>query len=104
MKPHRRGKTMAKFNLENNPLFNSQEAEQIKATQPKPIGAGRPKNADADDFQRMTFIVRKEYLKKLRDYAYTERIDVKEALDQALEKFLKNKKDLLEAPDKKGGK
>lgn len=91
---------MAKFSLENNPLFNSQEEAAIKATQT----VGRPKNADADDFQRMTFIVRKEHLKKLRDYAYTERIDVKEALDQALAQFLKNKKDLLEAPDKKGGK
>lgn len=93
---------MAKFNLQNNPLFSAQEEEAIKATQQ--TGAGRPKNADADDFQRMTFIIRKEYLKKLRDYAYTERIDVKEALDQALAQFLKNKKDLLEAPDKKGGK
>jgi len=93
---------MAKFNLENNPLFSAQDEATIKASQTS--NAGRPKNADADDFQRMTFIIRKEYLKKLRDYAYTERIDVKEALDQALEKFLKNKKDLLEAPDKKGGK
>lgn len=93
---------MAKFNLQNNPLFSAQEEEQIKKQQN--TGAGRPKNADADDFQRMTFIVRKEHLKKLRDYAYTERIDVKEALDQALAQFLKNKKDLLEAPDKKGGK
>ena len=93
---------MAKFNLQNNPLFSEQDAATIKATQK--TNAGRPKNADADDFQRMTFIVRKEHLKKLRDYAYTERIDIKEALDQALTQFLKNKKDLLEAPDKKGGK
>lgn len=87
---------MAKFNLQNNPLFNSQEEEAIKATQT--TGAGRPKNADADDFQRMTFIVRKEHLAKLRDYAYTERIDLKVALDQALESFLKDKKDLLTDP------
>lgn len=89
---------MAKFNLENNPLFSAQEEQAIKATQK--TGAGRPKNADADDFQRATFIVRKEYLEKLKDYAYTERVDIKEALDQALEKFLKNKKDLLKAPEK----
>lgn len=97
---------MAKFNLENNPLFSPQEekpvlsekdVKAIKEAQPK-TGAGRPKNSDADDFQRMTFIVRKEHLEKLRDYAYTERIDLKIALDQALESFLKKKKDLLRDP------
>jgi Holliday junction resolvasome RuvABC ATP-dependent DNA helicase subunit len=48
--------------------------------------------------QNMTLRVRPELLKKLRDYAYTERITLTEATNKALEDFLLDKKGLLEKP------
>ena len=45
------------------------------------------KKKEADPFTRMTFIVRKEYLTALREYADQNRISQKEALDKALESF-----------------
>ena len=47
------------------------------------------------DWTRATFIVRKGHLEKLKDYAYTERLTLKEALDKALGAFLDDKNDLL---------
>ena len=54
------------------------------------VQAGLP-----DDWTRATFIVRIAYLEKLKDFAYTERISIKEALDVALERFLSDTTDLL---------
>ena len=54
------------------------------------VQAGLP-----DDWTRATFIVRIAYLEKLKDFAYTERISIKEALDVALERFLQDTNNLL---------
>ena len=54
------------------------------------VRAGLP-----EDWTRATFIVREAYLEKLKDYAYTERISIKRALDIALEMFLQDVDDLL---------
>lgn len=54
------------------------------------VQAGLPK-----DWTRATFIVRCDQLKKLKDYAYTERVTLKEALEMVLNEFLKDKNDLL---------
>lgn len=54
------------------------------------VQAGLP-----DDWTRATFIVRIAYLDKLKDFAYTERISIKEALDVALERFLQDTNNLL---------
>ena len=67
---------------------------------------GRPKNKKivrdnsvqaglTADWTRATFIVRVSHLQKLKDFAYTERISIKEALDVALERFLQDRHDLL---------
>lgn len=67
---------------------------------------GRPKNKKivrdnsvqaglTADWTRATFIVRVSHLQKLKDFAYTERIPIKEALDVALERFLQDYDDLL---------
>lgn len=67
---------------------------------------GRPKNKKivrdnsvqaglTADWTRATFIVRVAHLQKLKDFAYTERISIKEALDVALERFLQDRHDLL---------
>ncbi|MDD2539512.1 MAG: hypothetical protein PHH28_00520 [Desulfuromonadaceae bacterium] len=53
----------------------------------KPLG--RRKAADHEDWERQTFIIRKSHHQKLKDFAYTERITLKEALDKALDAFLK---------------
>lgn len=54
------------------------------------VQAGLP-----EDWTRATFIVRCDQLEKLKDYAYTERVTLKEALEMALKEFLKDKNDLL---------
>ena len=54
------------------------------------VQAGLP-----EDWTRATFIVRVAYLEKLKDFAYTERISIKEALDIALERFLQDANHLL---------
>ena len=53
-----------------------------------------------DDYQRMTFIVRKDLLSKLRDYCYTERVSQKEALEDALVAFLEGKEELVSHPER----
>ena len=60
------------------------------STKTNSVQAGLP-----DDWTRATFIVRITYLEKLKDFAYTERISIKEALDVALERFLQDTNNLL---------
>lgn len=59
----------------------------------------RKKNRE-DEYQRMTFIIRKDLLDKLRDYCYTERLSQKEGLEQALVSFLEDKGDLVSHPER----
>lgn len=59
----------------------------------------RKKNRE-DDYQRMTFIIKKDILARLRDYCFTERISQKEALEKILVEFLEDKGDLLSHPEK----
>lgn len=100
--------------LGDNPLFQQQgsfgaekEREALGITVPEEEKRrGRPKNEElirdnpaqeglTADWTRATFIVRKGHLEKLKDYAYTERLTLKEALDKALGAFLDDKNDLL---------
>jgi hypothetical protein len=58
----------------------------------KPRGkAGKPRNADADEWTRQTFLVRKDFLEKLRALSYWNRQTTKVVLDTALEEFFKDK-------------
>ena len=102
------------ISLGDNPLFQPQsgfdaekerEALGITVTD-EGKKRGRPKNEElirdnpaqeglTADWTRATFIVRTELLEKLKDYAYTERIKLKEAVDQALTDFLRDKDNLL---------
>ena len=50
--------------------------------------------------QNVTLRVTPELLKKMRDYAYTERITLTEAVNRAVAAYLKDKKNLLERPGK----
>ena len=58
------------------------------------------KRKKEDNYQRMTFIVRKDLLDKLRDYCYTERISQKEGLERALSSLLDNETDLVAHPER----
>lgn len=88
---------MAKFELENNPLF-----EQI---QEKPK-RGRPKKDDivrgnsvqeglTKEFTRATFIMQVDILEKLKNYAYTERIAIKDAVNNLLDNALNKEEQRL---------
>lgn len=105
---------MAKSRLGDNPLFSGdtgdtfdaeKERESLGITLPEKK-KGRPRKDDLvrttaaqeglpEDWQRATFIVRVKHLEKLKDYAYTERVSLKDALDDALDQFLEDKENLL---------
>ena len=83
--------------LGNNPLLKE---EPILSE--KDVATIRAAISDVDDFETMSFKVRKTYLKKLRDYAFTNRLEIKEALDDILGNFLNgiDDADLMEYPVK----
>ena len=65
---------------------------KIKPRAGKP--KGRPKGTGAPDreaWTRATFIVRRDRLATLQALAYWERLNLKQALDRALEHYLKGK-------------
>lgn len=77
--------------LKEDPILSEKDVATIRATQ-----------TDANLFTTMSFKVRKTYLKKLRDYAFTNRLEIKEALDDILGDFLNQIDDaeLMEYPEK----
>jgi len=68
-------------------------------------GRGKPRSGDlirggaqdglTEEWTRSTFIMRVSTLQKLKDYAYTNRIRYKDALDAILTEFLDKQDDLL---------
>ena len=92
--------------LESNPLFGASEPDapenasekRTERPQKKPRtlpakSAGRPQSASesksgASGYQRATFIVRSDLLKKLKDYAYTERREIKDVVNEILKEAL----------------
>ena len=82
---------LAKIEEDDEPIITAEEAEEIRRA-----------SSDVDDFTTMSFKVRKQYLKVLRDYAYTNRLEIKEALDEALKSFIAgmDTTTLLEYPEK----
>lgn len=91
---------MAKI-LGNNPLLKAEPAEEPVLTE-KDVETIRRAQSDVDDFTTASFKIRKTHLKKLRDYAFTNRLEQKEALDQILGDFLATIDDseLMEYPEK----
>ena len=76
----------------DNSILTAEEKSEIKRTK-----------SNSDDFQTASVRIRKSYYKKIKDYAYTNRMEIKEVIDTALKQFLSNVDDseLLEAPEKK---
>lgn len=79
--------------LQNNPLFREVEEEQpIKATSQKP----------EPDYRHASFIMRTSAYQFVRDYAYTQRIPIKDAISDIVDYFAaeykKLNKELLSEP------
>lgn len=83
--------------LGKNPLFATEPAveETAPATQIE-------ETEELDEYMTMSFKVRRSLCKKLRDYAYTNRLEIQGALDEILTGFFDNidLSTLLEAPEK----
>lgn len=54
----------------------------------------------SEELIRATFILRQEYLDKIKAYAYWERLQIKEVFDEMCEQFFKEKK-VRSIPSKK---
>ena len=110
--------------MQNNPLealLQTQQPQQVEQPQEafdadkeraalgieptEKRGRGKPRNNDlirggaqdglTEEWTRASFIMRVETLEKLKDYAYTNRIRYKDALDAILTEFLDQQTDLL---------
>lgn len=95
-----------RFNVEDSKLFSAQ-------TEPEKKKVGRPRNERLvrdnslqeglpPEYTRATFIIEKELLDTLKDYAYTERMSIKRVMNEVIRDFVENKVDkkkLLHKPD-----
>lgn len=105
------------YKLENNPLFPQEKPEE---TAPAGKKRGRPQKADivrgnsvqeglTEDYTRATFILRVDLVEKIKDYAYTERLTMKEAANKLLSEALEREEKRLAKEgtgilERKGGK
>ena len=69
------------------------KSEPVKAEKKKPAAAAvqtakTAKTTEPAEYQRATFIVRRDLLDMLKDYAYTERREIKDVVNELLEKGL----------------
>jgi len=87
--------------LGKNPMLRK-EAQEEPVLTPKDVETIKAATSDVEEFTTMSFKIRKTHLKKLRDYAFTNRLEQKEALDQILGDFLATIDDseLMEYPEK----
>lgn len=97
------------YKLENNPLFTPPE-ETIEKEVAVPAGErkrGRPKKDTivrgnsiqeglTEEYTRATFIMRVDLVEKLKNYAYTERMSMKEAVNKIIGEALEREEMRLE--------
>lgn len=88
---------MASKALGKNPLFKTEPE-----TEPVEEKEELAQIEEPEEFTTMTFKVRKSYLHTLRNYAYTNRLEIKEALDKILTDFFDSidLSSLLDFPDR----
>lgn len=91
-----------KFNLENSGLFAQVEEKKTEKLSEKTIRTNTVQEGLPANLTRATFIVDVDILETLKDYAYTERVPIKEVVDQALREFVSkiDKQSLLKKPEK----
>ena len=78
------------------------EVERTKVGRPRTIYREYEKSSQEglrEGYTRATFIVREDLLKKLKDYAYTEREKIKDVVNKMLAEFLDGK-EIIEREDK----
>jgi len=78
------------------------EVERTKVGRPRTIYREYEKTSQEglrEGYTRATFIVREDLLKKLKDYAYTEREKIKDVVNKMLAEFLEGK-EVIEREDK----
>ena len=108
------------YKLENNPLFPQEKPEQDAAPTQISKKRGRPQKDDlvrgnsvqeglTEEYTRATFIMRVDLVEKLKNYAYTERLSMKEAVNKIIGEALEREEKRLakqgnEILDRKGGK
>lgn len=87
--------------LGKNPLLRDEKKEDPVLSE-KDVETIKAAVSDADNFATMSFKIRKTHLKKLRNYAFTNRLEIKEALDEALTQYLNHIDDneLMEYPER----
>ena len=87
--------------LGKNPLLRDEKKEDPVLSE-KDVATIKATVSDTDKFTTMSFKIRKSHLKKLRNYAFTNRLEIKEALDEALAQYLDhiNDNELMEYPGK----
>lgn len=89
--------------------INQEQAEPVKPEKELRQKQGRPRTIYReyekssqeglqDNFTRATFIVQEDLLKKLKDYAYTERETLKDVVNRMLAEFLDGK-EIIERND-----
>ena len=83
--------------LGKNPLLRDEKKEEPVLSE-KDVATIKAAVSDVDEFTTMSFKVRKS----LRDYAFTNRLEIKEALDEALAQYLDpiDESELMEYPEK----
>ncbi|MFA5998441.1 MAG: hypothetical protein WC747_00270 [Candidatus Babeliales bacterium] len=72
------------------PLFKNSMDYQVPAA----------KRGLQDDLIRATFILKQDYLEKIKSYAYWERLQIKDVFDEMCQQFFANKK-VRSVPEKR---
>lgn len=101
-----------KFDVERTALFGDMTPEEVRNAAIK--SAGRPQkenivhepgsqNGLPIDMTRATFIVEVDTLELLKDYAYTERVTLKDVVNEALKQYADklDQSNILKRPDSK---
>jgi len=86
--------------LDNSSLQSKPELQSKKSKQSNTVKKSTHKGLD-DGWTRATFIMSETYLDKIKDYAYWERLQIKEVLNEALDNFFEDKK-VRKRPSRKG--
>ena len=80
--------------LGRDPLswIGDRQSEGKQGTQGRSSKQSRPSKPSKPKYQRATFHLNVEYIEKLRDEAYWDRISIKDLMDQILSEHFKGKK------------
>ncbi len=90
---------LSKQGLQNK---RSKQSKQSLHSKQSNTGKVTSSNGLSEGWIRATFIMREDNLEKVKDFAYWERLQIKEVIDEALENYFEDKK-VRKRPDKRGG-